>query len=284
MSGSANVPGERLRAERERRGFSAQKVAEDLHIDVWVVEALESGRHASLGAPVYVKGHLRKYAMLLGLDAEALVSACTEQQDPPLVMLRPATRVRRRPPRLPLKLLLIGLTAVVVAAAAAWSYRTWRDRQQVSPAPAATSGVPTGASAVIAPAVAETSKPQEALQPPVTAGAIPLAGAERPAAVPPLAPSTPRMRVRLSFSADSWVELYDASERRVFFDLGVANSARSFTVEPPARMFLGYADAVQVELDGAPLALSDEVRRGNVAHFTLDARGRMKPAGTLAGR
>ena len=66
VSGS-DTPGGMLRAERERRGYSVQYAAEDLHLDVWVIEALEANRFAALGAPVYAKGHLRRYAMLLGL-------------------------------------------------------------------------------------------------------------------------------------------------------------------------------------------------------------------------
>ena len=62
-----DTPGGMLRAERQRRGHSVQYAAEDLHLDVWVIEALEANRFEALGAPVYAKGHLRKYAMLLGL-------------------------------------------------------------------------------------------------------------------------------------------------------------------------------------------------------------------------
>lgn len=279
---SGTVPGVRLRAERERRGFSTQKVAEQLHVDVWVVEALESGRHASLGAPVYVKGHLRKYATLLGLDADALVAACSEQADPPLVFLKPAARSRRRI-RVPWKALLIGAALLAIGAAAAWGYRMWRERSVAPPQavlrPAASAQ----------PAFATTAAvPSPVNEPAMSQGQVQTPTPTRERVVPPSlttpARAQPSVRVRLSFSADSWVELYDANQRRVFFDLGVANSARSFTVAAPARVFLGYADAVQLELDGRPVTLVDEVRRGNVAHFTIDARGRLKPAGSLTGR
>jgi len=283
MSGAAGSvpgsgPGERLRAERERRGFSTQKVAEDLHVDVWVVEALESGRHESLGAPVYVKGHLRKYATLLGLDAEELVSACTEQADPPLVRLTPKARTRA-PLRVPIKPLVIAVVVLVLAAAAVWGYRYWRSRPVSAPAPAAVllpaASTPeaAGAPAVPVPTMASTGA-----RPSVRAVAASTAPTQTGGA------AQPTVRVRMSFSADSWVELYDANQRRVFFDLGVANSARSFTLAVPARVFLGYADAVQLEIDGRPVTLGEEVRRDNVAHFTIDARGRLKPAGSLTRR
>src|SRR5688500_19023453 len=273
-------PGERLRAERERRGFSTQKVAEDLHVDAWVVEALEAGRHASLGAPVYVKGHLRKYAALLGLDGEELVAvACEEQSDPALVvfMAQACTGARRR---VSWQLLLTGVALLALLAAGVWGYRWWRQRSR--PAQATTKALQPeqgatpadgqpGTSADVSPVAGASGMAKQAL-------GVTKVSATAPASVP----APPMIRLRLNFSADSWVELYDANKRRVFFDLGVANSARSFTVAAPARVFLGYADAVQLELDGQPVTLADEVRRDNVAHFTIDARGRLKPAGSLS--
>ena len=55
-----------LRAARERMGLGVIQAAERLHVDAAIIEALESGNFAALGAPVYVRGHLRRYAGLLG--------------------------------------------------------------------------------------------------------------------------------------------------------------------------------------------------------------------------
>jgi cytoskeleton protein RodZ len=82
--------------------------------------------------------------------------------------------------------------------------------------------------------------------------------------------------LRLNFSADSWVELYDAGGQRVFFDMGSAATVRDVKAAAPLKVFLGYADGVQLELNGQPLVLPAEVRRGNVARFTVDASGQVK--------
>ncbi len=66
MSIAADLP-ERLRAERERRGLSRQQAADALRLDPRIIDALESGEFENLGAPVYAKGHLKKYAALLGI-------------------------------------------------------------------------------------------------------------------------------------------------------------------------------------------------------------------------
>jgi cytoskeleton protein RodZ len=65
VSEAASI-GEKLRTARERRGLEIVQVAERLHVDTAIIKALESGQFASLGAPVYARGHLRRYAELLG--------------------------------------------------------------------------------------------------------------------------------------------------------------------------------------------------------------------------
>src|ERR1700677_5074126 len=80
MSDVAQALGLKLKAERERRGVSAQKMADDMHLDGWVIEALEAGDYQRIGPAVYAKGHLRKYAALLGVSAVASPTAPDAKQ------------------------------------------------------------------------------------------------------------------------------------------------------------------------------------------------------------
>src|ERR1700675_5081882 len=74
MSELAVPPGSKLKAERERRGLSAQKAADELHLDRWVIDALEADDYKRIGPTVYAKGHLKKYAALLGLPATEILA------------------------------------------------------------------------------------------------------------------------------------------------------------------------------------------------------------------
>src|SRR4249920_3979312 len=65
--------GERLRAGRQRAGLSVAAAAEKLHLDPKVIESLEADRFAELGASVYVRGHLRRYADFVGEAGTELV-------------------------------------------------------------------------------------------------------------------------------------------------------------------------------------------------------------------
>jgi cytoskeleton protein RodZ len=58
--------GARLRAGRDKLGLTVIQVAERLHLDPSVIGSLEAERFDMLGAPVYVRGHLRRYAEFVG--------------------------------------------------------------------------------------------------------------------------------------------------------------------------------------------------------------------------
>ncbi len=64
--------GTRLRSAREKKALTILQAAEKLHVDPKVLESLEAEDFAALGAPVYVRGHLRHYAELVGEPASEL--------------------------------------------------------------------------------------------------------------------------------------------------------------------------------------------------------------------
>jgi cytoskeleton protein RodZ len=68
-------PGTSLAAARERAGWSLVQTAERLHLDVAAIKALEADDYGSFGAPVYARGHLRRYAELVGLSPQEVDQA-----------------------------------------------------------------------------------------------------------------------------------------------------------------------------------------------------------------
>lgn len=67
------LAGERLAAVRRERDIPIRDVARELHLDESKVEALEENRFESLGAPVFAKGHLRKYAEIVGVPVDEVL-------------------------------------------------------------------------------------------------------------------------------------------------------------------------------------------------------------------
>ena len=46
-----------------------------MHLDRWVIDALEADDYQRVGPTVYAKGHLKKYAALLGLPTTEILAA-----------------------------------------------------------------------------------------------------------------------------------------------------------------------------------------------------------------
>ena len=59
MAVEAGGIGARLRAGREKLGLTVLQVAERIHTDAKIVEAIEAENFDALGAPVYARGHIR---------------------------------------------------------------------------------------------------------------------------------------------------------------------------------------------------------------------------------
>lgn len=68
-------PGALLRSARNARGLSRVEAAAALRLDESSIAALEEENFGWLGAPVFVRGHLRRYAELLGLPVQSVLDA-----------------------------------------------------------------------------------------------------------------------------------------------------------------------------------------------------------------
>ncbi len=72
-------PGELLKVARERRGFSEKQVADQLHITMHYVRAIETDTYEKLPGHIFARGYIKSYALLLGLDADRIVGLFNDQ-------------------------------------------------------------------------------------------------------------------------------------------------------------------------------------------------------------
>lgn len=295
----ADTAGARLARARTRASLTLDQVAEKLRLDRSTVAALESDDHSSIGAAVFVRGFLRRYASLVG-ESPAEIEALYAQR--PDAVLRPdlsRTGMHRIEPDAHDRKL--GLVPAVIAAlvlgiiAAIWwavhskpqSYTVVTEEHvqaSAQPAPAAMSGAPSapttpapGPAAAPLPSTGTSAGPPGAATA-APAAASPLAAASPSAATTPPAPTpAPRLKtLELSFSGESWVEIYDARGMRLFFGFGHTGTTQSLNGAPPFRFVLGNVPAVALSLGGAGVSLPEADPNARV-HFTLNA------AGTVAG-
>jgi transcriptional regulator with XRE-family HTH domain len=71
---TAQLFGDSLRRERERRGLLLQDIAEQTKITRSLLGALEKGDCSRWPGGIYARAYVRAYAQALGLDAEELVA------------------------------------------------------------------------------------------------------------------------------------------------------------------------------------------------------------------
>ena len=285
--------GARLKAAREARGLERKDVAQRLRLDEHVIEALEAGDPARLPARTFVRGYLRNYARLVGLD-EALVAEAT-----PAAALK-----RRRDYRGPVAgpalgrwigylFLLVLLAALVLFAYPALN-RLWEGWQEPAtgtaeeglrlPAPlpgeAGRDGgalepiwpLPEGDAPADAPAeppaqdAPALERPEPAV-PPVPSEPEPVPEPE-PEPVPEPAASVPAARLVLTFREESWVEIHDR-DGRLLYGLMAPGRREQLSGTPPFRLLLGNAAGVELEYDGRRIDTSAHTR-GSVARLRLE--------------
>jgi cytoskeleton protein RodZ len=82
-----NSYGHELKTARERSGMSLQAVADALHLDPRLIEAIEGEDEKVLPAPAYVRGYIRAYAQLVRCQPDTLIARYNIQakSDPDLV-------------------------------------------------------------------------------------------------------------------------------------------------------------------------------------------------------
>ena len=71
----SRVVGKKLRETREAQNLTLQQVADATHIRIRFLEAMETGNFSALPSQLQIKGFLRSYGGLLGLNPEALIEA-----------------------------------------------------------------------------------------------------------------------------------------------------------------------------------------------------------------
>jgi cytoskeleton protein RodZ len=292
MSATPPTLGDRLKAERERREFSAQKAADQLHLDAWVIDALEAEDYQRIGPSVYAKGHLKRYATLLGLPAAEILAAYEARVQGPRPESPPPpanVRLTASPPavsNLPWAPIVGCAAAVLLLLGILW-WKPWQQRgaaldpQASAPNLAGNLAgdpgtVPADNSADLAADAPPAEQPGAAAQPMASAPPLASAPASTPPAAIPLpdtAAGTGRARLRMSFSADSWVDVHDSAGHLAFAGNGRANSVKTISGAAPLRVYLRSVSGVQLEINDRAVAIGPQFVNGDVARFEAGADG-----------
>ena len=281
---SASIPGDaqgcgaRLREARVAAGLDRQAVAVRLRMPLHVVEAIEDGRWEVIGAGVFVRGKLRSYAGLVGVDIEPLLENGVAATSPTRLVSHEHT------PRYQRWMESAGRRAVYVVITAAIVVPVWLATrshfQDVAPTTASLDAVPPGTDAQAMPAGG---------LPPAVAGNGAGHGAATPAGseanapyVASLAPSLARTATSdtalvLEFSGESWLQVTGRDGNTLEQGLVQAGDRRSFEAGQVGRVVLGNAAVARVQHAGGIVDLTPYLR-ANVARFAVSSDGSVSAA------
>lgn len=254
--------GERLAQARRELQLTVLDIAKELHLDEYKIHALERNDFDVLGAPVFAKGHLRKFAQLVKVS-EADVMADYYQLSrsadaPPVLSPRPRPRQVISPGPY-----VVGIIIVLVAALAYWWFGAREDAPQ-QPVTGEIASLPQqtlsaqGANEFLN-ATADAVDEEE--QPVISEPEAAVETADTPIAS--------GMRLSITYSGDCWTEITDAMGRRLFFDLGRSGRTVNLFGEPPFNVLFGNAGNVSLVVNGTPFDISAADRRGRTARLTI---------------
>jgi cytoskeleton protein RodZ len=275
-------PGDVLRYEREQQGLSIELAAAQSRIKTSVIEAIESGETGKIPS-VYLRGYIRNYARFLGVDTTSLEDEIEHAKGAePEVRTVFTVNARRNAGEKWLKASSY-LVASALIATLAWQFthEAVRFTQGDSKLNSAT-----------ADSVDDGDSSRQDVRPANTHINASIASMENLSKRSGLASDSAAAQawaaisgdtktespgvsgfhsLSITTSADTWVEIADASGNQLELDLIRAGSSREYSGMAPFDVMIGRASAVELDMDGAAVDLGPHTR-GNVARITLNSQ------------
>jgi cytoskeleton protein RodZ len=277
-------PGKLLVWARERSNLTQEQVAKELYMTLTKVRALESDDYRYMGADTFVRGYLRAYANLVHLDVTQVLAAYDRHLQKLGVVESPTPRRTDSANKPMWQFGLFILIALVVL----WLISIWffDNRQQSSvidrpanvtpqldishPVFSAASSALESESGVVVPDESAVVSSAEII---VSASSVNAEEAQSSSSISSASTSSSRKVsgiintslavndsdlavLRLSFSAECWLEVSDARGDVLAADLQAAGSSLQLKGEAPFDVKLGNAPAVKIELNGEPVVVT----------------------------
>ena len=295
--------GERLANKRSEKELTINQVAREIKIEPRVIEMIENNDFESIGAPVFVKGYLRQYSELVGLDPDLIIekySAINSIEDSPPIVNDSVDQISKYV--LTPKIILIAIFVILISfGVLATVFGIFGNNEAVViKMETETESQESLLPSVTAPQIdlSETqidetfemeteAESQESLLPSVTAPQIDLSETQidetfemeaEAESQESLLISTSNefftaenlMNLTISFSDLCWTEIFDANGERLFFGLGDQDREVDIDGVPPFDVMLGAADnLLEIKLEGREYNVVDSIRRGEVLRFKV---------------
>ena len=267
--------GEYLKSLRTKRKLSLAEVAKEIILDERVLDAIERDAADHI-AVLYRNGYIQTYARFLRVPEDEIPALLV-----PTATQQPALQnIFSKPPKRNLTEKWLRASSYVLASlligTLAWQFTHEAVRLSQNGPQLQKPATPENET------VKAAQEQQQPYSGPVNASIAPLGAlhgdnpdgsdtAEKAWAAisKPALPALPEgeSRLQVVVSADSWVEISDATGKQLEMDLLRAGSDRSYHGLPPFRILFGRATAVRLSMDGEEVDLSP-FTRDEVAQLT----------------
>ncbi|MGL6536490.1 cytoskeleton protein RodZ [Aeromonas hydrophila] len=292
-------PGQLLRNAREQLGWTREQVASRIHLRLTLIAAIESDTYDKHTSHTFIRGYLRTYAKLVGIPEETILAAYDKLGlTPPdnIDMQSFSRRSRQQANDSRLKVVTWLVILVLIALSVAWWWQSTARRSAGDEALAATemsatSNTPSAtvppavdvADPVVAPATsaaaatsidpvmsaAATTLPVDASSAvATTAVATSAATATQPAADAATSEPAKVPQLKMSFTADCWLDVKDAKGKTLFSGLKKANDELVLEGPEPLKFIIGAPMAVNIEYQGKSIDMS-RYNNGRTARLSL---------------
>ena len=231
--------GERLASKRSEKELSINQVAREIKIEPHVIEMIENNEFESIGAPVFVKGYLRQYSELVGLDPNLIIekyNAINSIEDSSPIVNDSVDQISKYV--LTPKIILIAIFMILISFGVLVTVF----------------GIFGNNEAVVIKMETETESQESLL--PSTADEFFI--------------EENFMNLTIIYSGLCWTEIFDANGERLFFGLGDQDREVNIDGLPPFDVMLGAADnLLEIKLEGREYNVVDSIRRGEVLRFKV---------------
>jgi len=271
------VAGERLAEARREQQISVVEIAKELHLDELKVRALERNEFDIIGAPVFAKGHLKKYAQLVGVDPDDVLTdyyqLTRSLETAPVISVRTRPRQELTPGPW-----IAVIVAIIIAVTAYW----WFTSRPLTQEPEVQQEASLAEDQDAEPEVVAPSKTEEnAADEPAAAAAAPEPVVED--TPEPVVEESPEPVVKaqtqtagdgqllllVTYTGDCWTEITDASGRRLLFALGKDGRTVELSGAEPFNVLLGNPGNVSLQVNGEEYALPPTNRPDRPMRLTI---------------
>lgn len=291
-------PGQLLRNAREQLGWTREQVASRIHLRLTLIAAIESDTYDKHTSHTFIRGYLRTYAKLVGIPDETILAAYDKLGlTPPdnIDMQSFSRRSRQQANDSRLKVVTWLVILVLIALSVAWWWQSTARRSAGDEALAATemsaTANPQGATLssaadvvdpvlmpVASDAMATTAEPTvsgaAATAPQVEASSAAVATvtsasvATLPVADDATVDPAKAPQLKMSFTADCWLDVKDAKGKTLFSGLKKANDQLVLEGPEPLKFIIGAPMAVNIEYQGKSIDMS-RYNNGRTARLSL---------------